>query len=187
MHLLLVDPDADRLAQALGGLAGLDVTPVASVSAARAYLAGTSFGAVAMSARLDGSADLAALASRLGVVHGVLTYSATEAQNLSDVLGARLGISQASGPAATLESDEVRDTLVALRDEIGRVAHDLANPLAVVMGSAQLGAEMARALGADASLTQAFADVETGGRQLSDRIAQLGALRARLDRLIGPA
>ena len=74
-----------------------------------------------------------------------------------------------------------REAHVGLRAEIGRVAHDLANPLAVVAGNAQLGAELALALGADASIGKAFEDIEEAGQVLAERLGQLAALRARLD------
>ena len=185
LHLLLVDPDADRLADALSALDGLDATPVATAASARAYLAGTAFDAVAVRAGLPEADTLPGLAARLGVARGVLTYTDAEAPDLAAALGPRLGLSaRVSAPGAPADRDEA---LRALRDEIARVAHDLANPLAVVVGNAQLGMELARALGADAALGQAFADIEAAGRQLSERTTRLGALRSRLDALIGGA
>lgn len=187
MHLLLIDPEAERLAAPLAAL-DVDVTPVATASAARAYLAGTAFDAVAVRDGLDGAADLADLASRLGVRLGVTTYTPAEAQDLGAALGPRLGVSPRSATDRVppdVPPDAAREALVALRDEIGRVAHDLANPLAVVVGNAQLGLEMARALGADAALGEAFGDIEAAGRQLAEQTAALAALRARLDGLIG--
>ncbi len=73
------------------------------------------------------------------------------------------------------------EALSALRDEIARVAHDLANPLAVIAGTAQLGREMA----ADTETAEAFADIEAAAGILAERLADLAALRRRLDGLIG--
>ena len=171
-------------------LAGLDVTPVETATAARAYLAGTRFDAVAARADLDGLAGVADVALAFGVPHGVVTYRPGD--DLAAVLARRLGldvrdvrapaVDSASDPAVRESENGMREALVALRGEIGLVAHDLANPLAVVVGNAQLGAELARAL--DASLGEAFADIEEAGRELSRRIGRLADLQARIDALL---
>jgi signal transduction histidine kinase len=191
VHLLLVDPEADRLAGPLAAeLPGLDVTPVATVAAARAYLAGTRFDAVAVREGLDGAGGLDALAAGLGVRGGVHTYGPDDAADLPGALGPRLRLvpaAPASGPPAVAPGAlpaDVRAALADLRTEIGRVAHDLANPLAVVAGNAQLGAELARALGADPAIERAFADIDEAGQTLAARLGQLAALRARLDAFV---
>ena len=193
VQVLLVDAEADRLSPSL---AGADVTPVASAEAARAYLAGTRFDAVAVRAGTPGHEALDAVAERLGMAR--LTYGDAEAADLEGFLAPRLGLAlrpasvaagtEAPGPVAL--ADGWREELRALQHEFGQVAHDLANPLAVVVGNAQLGAEMAHAFGADEALLQAFDDIEAAGNELSERIGRLAALRARLEALAngaGPA
>ena len=196
VHVLLVDAEAARIAPSL---AGADVTPVASAEAARAYLAGTRFDAVAVRAGTPGHEALDAVAERLGTTR--LTYGDAEAADLEGFLGSRLGltppadalpaIAAPAGRAAPVaRTDGWQEDLRALQRELGQVAHDLANPLAVVVGNAQLGAEMAHAFGADEALLQAFDDIEAAGQELSDRIGRLAALRARLEAIAsgaGPA
>lgn len=189
LHVLLVDPEAERLAPSLRALDGLDVSPVTSAMAARAYLAGSAFDAVVASADLPGLDGVAEVARTLGVSRGVLTFAADERDTLAERLGPRLGVARRAGgavlpQAAAPDAEALRETLRGLQAELGRVAHDLANPLAVVVGNAQLGAEIARALGADESLGQAFADIEEAGHALSDRIGQIAALRTRLETLL---
>jgi hypothetical protein len=190
VHLLLVGPEADRLAGPLAAaLPGLDVTPVATAAAARAYLAGTAFDAVAIRHDVDEGESLRALAAGLGVAR-VHTYRPGSPASLAADVGPRLGLAplvvappapRGVAPEGGALPADVREALVGLRAEIRRVAHDLANPLAVVAGNAQLGAELARALGADASIGKAFADIEEAGHTLAERLAQLAALRARVD------
>ena len=180
-HVLLADPDAVRLAEHLEH-PGMSVTPAESGAAARAYLSGSAFDAVTVRAGLDDG--VAAVAEGLGVprVHTHTSDAELEAWAES-VFGAERGPS-VSAPVPVSSGTEpgaVQTVLVALRSEIGRVAHDLANPLAVVMGSAQLGREMTD----DAEAAQAFADIETAAAVLAGRLADLSALRRRLDGLIG--
>ena len=189
--LLLVGSESARLAETLASDGGPDVTSVDTVAEARAYLAGTAFDAVAVQAGLEGAEALGALAAGLGVPRGVLVFG--DAADLAARLGAHLGralapatpLSPAAAPGpADVPSgipDDVRAALDGLRDELARVAHDLANPLAVVVGNAQLGAELARVFGADEAIGQAFADIEDAGGALAARLGQLAALRARLD------
>ena len=118
--------------------------------------------------------------------HGVLTYGPESAPDLAAVLGSRLGLAAGSPAAphasvADAPATDLRAAIDGLRTEIGRVAHDLANPLAVIAGNAQLGAELARALGADEAIGQAFADIDAAGQVLAARLGDLAALRARLD------
>lgn len=183
-HLLLVGLEAERLA-ALCARAGLVATPVASAAAARAYLSGGAFDAVAVQAEMG--EELAELAAGLGVPR-VCSYASDA--DLAAWADAAFG--QADAPRSAdspvvpvppdVPPDAVREALVALRAEIVRVAHDLANPLAVVMGTAQLGRETA----GDAETEQAFADIEVAAGLLAERLADLAALRLRLDALVGP-
>ena len=188
VHVLLVGPDAESLGEALGTLLDVDVTTAATATAARAHLSGTAFDAVAARADLDGLASVAEVAEALGVPHGVLAYGPGD--DLAAVLASRLSLTartdRAPGPdpAGRDAPDDMREALAALRVEIGIVAHDLANPLAVVVGNAQLGAELVRALALDAALGDAFADIEEAGQELARRIGRLASLQARLDALL---
>jgi len=196
VHLLLVGPEADRLAGPLAAaLPGLDVTPVATASAARAYLSGSRFDAVAVRHDTDGGEKVREVAEGLGVAR-VLVYRPGSVAALAADVGPRLGLAPlvaaprapraprgAAPEGAGLPAD-VHEALVGLRAEIGQVAHDLANPLAVVAGNAQLGAELARGLGTDPAIGQAFADIEEAGQTLAARLGQLAALRTRLDALL---
>ena len=185
--LLLVGPDAAALAGPLAAaLPGLDVTPAAGADTARAYLSGSHFDAVAVRHDTDGGDDLRALAAGLGVAQALI-YRPGSAAALAADIGPRLGlaplVARPAAPVAATLSSDLRVALDGLRAEIGRVAHDLANPLAVVAGNAQLGAELALATGADPAIAQAFADIEHAGQTLAARLADLAALRTRLDGL----
>ncbi len=179
VHVLLADPDAERLAERLGR-PDVELTPVATAAAARAYLSGSVFDAVAVQERLDDG--LSALAAGLGVPR-VFTFDTADALErwVDASFGQKGGIATAVRAAADPATGSVQEELAALRDEIGRVAHDLANPLAVVAGTAQLGREMAT----DAETAEAFADIEAAAGVLAGRLADLAALRLRLDGLIG--
>ena len=181
-HVLLVDPAPDGLPGALADLPGLDVTPVATLAAARAYLSGSAFDAVAVRQGVDPDGSLRALVAGLGVMGEVVEYGDPAA--LRAVLAARFSLQLAPAaetavpePAAEAVGDL---SLAALRADLARLAHDLANPLAVVVGNAQLGSEIARATGADTSLVQAFADIEEGAAEIGRRIGAIATLRARL-------
>lgn len=169
------------------------MTTAGTATAARAHLSGTAFDAVAARADLDGLAGVAEVADALGVPQGVLTYQPGD--DLAARLASRLSLPARGAPEVAADPAErdspdgtrealVREALAALRVEIGLVAHDLANPLAVVVGNAQLGAELVRALALEAALGDAFADIEEAGRELARRIGRLAELQARLDALL---
>ena len=166
--VLLVGPDAQAWAERVDA----DATAAADVEAARAYLAGTVFDAVWVQDGLpvDG---LRELRDALG-----LSTPVEPVGSLAELAG-RLGREEA--PAG----DAVREALVGLRDEMSRVAHALNNPLAVIAGNAQLGLEVGAALGVDPDVTRAFAEIQTAATDLGDLFAEVAALRARIDRLLG--
>ncbi|HEX8298056.1 MAG TPA: hypothetical protein VF594_02755 [Rubricoccaceae bacterium] len=177
-HVLLVDPVPDEPVEALAVVPGLAVTPVTTLAAARAYLAGSAFDAVAVRTGADPDGSIEALAAGLGLTSRVVAYD--DAVVLRSVLAAHFGIRPATDLPAAAASESGGLDVEALRAALGRVAHDLANPLAVIAGNAQLGAEIARATGADVSLIQAFVDIEEAAAELDRRIGGLAALRARL-------
>ena len=185
-HLLLVDPDA-AAADALAGTPALDVTVARSITAARAYLAGSTFDAIAVREDLDPDDALGALAAGLNVPGAVVRY-ADIPELVAHVGSSTTATASPPQPVAGAQATgapEIHDALAALRAEIGRVAHDLANPLAVIAGNAQLGAELAGDVGSDGLLAQTFADIGEAAAELERRIADLGALRRRIDALAG--
>ncbi len=75
VHVLLADPDAERLAERLDR-PDVTLTPVVTAAAARAYLSGSTFDAVAVQAGLDDG--LAVLAAGLGIPR-VFTFDTADA------------------------------------------------------------------------------------------------------------
>ena len=176
LSLLLVAPDADALVdRVLQTAPALDLTAAASDTAARAYLGASAFDVVAVSAALpdEQAESLAALARSLGRPTRLL--KGAPADGLAAWLAERIG-------GAPVESAEQTN---ALLDEVGaelsRIAHALNNPLAVIDGNAQLGLELARALGADASITAAIEDIQRGSRELASLFAEIAGLRTRIE------
>lgn len=172
MHLLLVDPDAERLAETLAAHTSARLTAAGSAAAGRAYLGGTVFDAVLVRAgALD--VDVRDAAARLALPTPL--YTVADAASVRAWLAAHAPAAGAA-PAATSASAD----LEAVRDEIARIVHALNNPLSVVLGNVQLGAELARATGADASVAAAFADAEEAAHRLHALFGEIDALRTRL-------
>lgn len=185
MLLLLVDPDAPavaaRLAPLLDGHPDVSVTPALNAVAARAYLAGASFDAVAV-ARADEAALLRALVEALGQPAVVHVY-AGEA-DLAAWLGRRLGV-PVGRPPETVAPDTAREALVEVRNELARLVHALNNPLSVIAGNAQLGRELALATAADAEVVAALESIDEAATALGGLFSEVSALRVRLDRATG--
>ncbi len=188
MQLLLVDSDAAAVAERLAPLVPhARVTPASSAVAARAYLAGGAFDAVACHDASD-AATLQALADVLGLGVAVQTYA--EERDLANALAPRLTPSPETAVGAPDEAPrrladaDVRAALEAVRDELARLAHALNNPLAVIAGNAQLGREIALATGADAEVTQALESVDAAAGTLGAMFREIGALRTHIVRLL---
>ena len=189
MHLLLVDPDAEPHAARLAR-PGLDITLAATLLEARAYLSGAAFDAVTV--------RQGPMADPLGRVHqslglGSLFHVHADPDALEAWVDRRVaptGLSPAP-PDATRPAPpdagggDADGTLPALREEIGRIVHALNNPLAVIAGNAQLGAEMGRVLGVDPSLVSAFEDIGDAATRLGGLFDDVRALRSRIDALEG--
>ena len=178
--LLLVAPDADVLVdRVLQTAPGLDLTAASSDTAARAYLGATAFDAVIVSASLDDAADaLAALAESLGRPTRLLRGAPSD--GLAAWLDARVG-----GSAPVADAEQTNDLLDEVGAELSRIAHALNNPLAVIDGNAQLGLELARALGTDDSVVAAIEDIQRGSRELASLFAEIAGLRARIEQATG--
>ena len=175
MLLLVVGPDAEAAVAQLASVA--EATPARARLAAEAYLAGASFDAVAIADGPDADA-LATLAGRLGA--RVVRYATADdlVQRFAPLPAAR------SEAAARVDPTDARETLVALRDRLTELAHTLNNPLAVVVGNAQLAREVARATGADPDVLAALDGVEAGAHALAGLLGELAELRRSLDGLV---
>ena len=174
--VLLVHPDADDWLQPLAPSA--DVTTVETAQAARAYLAGTAFDLVLVGADVEGAEVIGALRDVLGLSTAVETVADAAA------LAERLDASAAprTSPTTAASGAAPENMLEGVRDELSRVAHALNNPLAVISGNAQLGLEMAGALGTDASIVEALQSIQVAAGELEALFADVAELRAWVDR-----
>lgn len=181
VSVLLVGPAAADWAAAIDPDEA-DVTAAESQTAARAYLAGTTFDAVLVQDGTPDAAALRALRDVLGLAAPVETVGSAR-----DVL-AWVGRQQdGAGPGVPPSEGAVREELGALRAELGRVAHALNNPLAVIAGNAQLGLELAAALGTDEGVVETLEGIREAAAELAELFGEVSALRARVDRIVGPA
>lgn len=172
VSVLLVGPHAEAWADAVAPDLAY-VTPTASAAAARTYLGGTTFDAVFVEE--EGGADALRL---LRDVPG-LAAPVQPVGSLEDVLRWVRGDGPA-GPSGGADTGE----LLALRQELSRVAHALNNPLAVIAGNAQLGLELAAALGADEGVVETLENIREAAARLEGLFSEVGALRARVDRIV---
>lgn len=178
--VLLVHPDA---ASWIEGHTFRDaVTPTADARSARAYLAGTAFDLVLVGAEVEGAEAIGALRDVLGL--------STPIERVADAAQARarLGAPDASElatlPASGSASSGERGAsgLDHIAEELGRVAHALNNPLAVIAGNAQLALEMAGALGTDESIIESLQAIDGAASQLQALFSEVAGLRAAVDR-----
>ncbi len=167
--VLIVGPHATAWAERVPPAAA-EVTAAPTQAEARAYLGATAFDAV-LTQDPDDVGPLRALRDVLG-----LSAAVEAAGSLDDV---RAWLGDGAAP-----SEGWRDEMVALRNELGRVAHTLNNPLAVIVGNAQLGLELAAATGADAGVVEALENVSEAASDLADLFSEVSALRARVDRVV---
>ena len=171
--VLLVHSDAEQWLDALPALPA-DVTTAATAKEARAYLAGTAFDVVYVGPGVEGAEAIGALRDVLGLATRVEPIAGP------DALAGRL-----AGPAPAASDADATAALEHLRGELGRVAHALNNPLAVIAGNAQLGLEMARATGADASVADALETIGAAASEMERLFSEIAGLRARVDRALG--
>ena len=182
--VLLVGPDAPAWAAAVSP-EGVSVTPAHTIAAARAYLSGTAFDAVYVQEGAGPVDGLTALRDVLG-----LSTTVEAVRHLDDVRsrlgGAAGGAEGGAAGGAPPEGAGVRDALEALRAEMGRVAHALNNPLAVIAGNAQLGLELSQAVETDEAVVESLRNIAEAAGDLQALFREVAALRAEIDRLLGP-
>ena len=171
--VLLVHPDAEQWLGLLSTL-NADVTTAATAKEARAYLAGTAFDVIYVGPGVHGAEAIGALRDVLGLSTRIESVASP------DDVAKRLG--EAGGAAG--EGEDLVAALKAIRGELGRVAHALNNPLAVIAGNAQLGLEVARATGADESVVESFETIGMAAADLGRLFSEVGGLRARVDRAL---
>ena len=174
--VLLVGPDAPAWADD-PALAAANVTAAETVADARAYLAATAFDVAYVLPGAGPTEGLAALRDVLGLSLPI------EPVGTLDDLRERLA---AGRPQVALD-DETRALLEGLKGELGRIAHSLNNPLAVITGNTQLGLELASAFEADASIVESLQSISEAAGTLEALFADVAGLRARIDRLLGHA
>ena len=174
--VLLVHPDADRWLAALPD--SVDVSTAATATEARAYLAGTAFDAVFVGADVEGLDAIRALRDVLGLSTPVESVASPEV--LADALD---GNGKGRGGGA----DAGRAALEEVRGELSRVAHALNNPLAVIDGNAQLGAEMASMIPTDGTIVEALVAIRDAAAELEALFSDVAALRRRVDRALEEA
>ena len=158
----------------MGGSGSPPESAAETVADARAYLAGAAFDAVYVQAGVQPVEGLAALRDVLGLMLPILTVN--DLEGVREHLGGDDELEDASAVRAALED---------LKAELGRVAHALNNPLAVITGNAQLGLELADALAVDESVTESLRNIAEAAGDLEDLFGEVAALRARVDGLLG--
>ncbi len=177
--VLLVHPDADRWLEEAPN-SSIEVTTASSAMEGRAYLAGTAFDTVWIGPDADASGRIEALRDALGLEVEIEHVEVADVERrLRDDTG------NESAEEESERSSVVRKSLVEVRDELSRVAHDLNNPLAVIAGNAQLAAEMARAVPTDETVVEAIASIQQAAGELEALFADVAALRRLVDRAIG--
>jgi signal transduction histidine kinase len=188
MHdLLLVAPDADHLARTCAP-GPCRITPASGLPTARALLSGHRYACVVVSAGEDGWLDeIRDLVGRLGGGTEVIALEGSDPAHLSGLLrelaSAENGAlpPEPTAPASAPRPGSTDALLGSLRDDMAHVVHALNNPLAVISGNAQLGAEIARSLAADASIVEAFVEIEAAAQQLGGLFADVTRLRLRIE------
>lgn len=75
------------------------------------------------------------------------------------------------------KTESAQEVLTSLEKELGRMAHALNNPLAVVSGNAQYALELSRALEVESEVTDALKDIDEAGERLRGLLQQLDAIR----------
>ena len=191
--VLLVDPRADVLV--LEAPHGLAVTAATSDTAARAYLAASTFEVLVVGASMPAGtgAALAAVSASLG--HAVRLVEGAPQTGFADWLRAQVpvGTPRAEAPtseatAASAVATSARDAEVAALEsvsaELARVAHALNNPLAIIDGNAQLALELSRAMGVDPMVVSAIEDIQGGSQQLAGLFSEIADLRVRIDQAL---
>jgi signal transduction histidine kinase len=72
-----------------------------------------------------------------------------------------------------------------LRLALGRVVHDVNNPLAIISGNAQLLGELSRVCDFDGDVSKAIKDIEEASVELASQMSRLSALREEVCQATG--
>ncbi|MEM8558655.1 MAG: histidine kinase dimerization/phospho-acceptor domain-containing protein [Bacteroidota bacterium] len=86
---------------------------------------------------------------------------------------------------ASGEIGHLRGLMRALCTEVGRVTHDVNNPLTTISGNAQLLGEIGRAMELDPMLMQAIDDIAMASQQLTGELDKLTRLKQHLRQHVG--
>lgn len=81
------------------------------------------------------------------------------------------------GALASLDAADLAARLRRLSDEVGRLYHDVNNPLAVISGNAQLLLEIGNAEGLSSDVMEPVADIEVAAQRLVEVLQRLVRLR----------
>ncbi|MEM6327620.1 MAG: histidine kinase dimerization/phospho-acceptor domain-containing protein [Bacteroidota bacterium] len=205
--ILLVHPGASALSEAMeAAVPGLRVTPCDTLFAARAHLVGTPFDAVLADARLSDGEGWSLCAMDVEVppllVRTNRTDDRTEAEQagaalafvslpdprvLAAVVAWHLAIPLAPPPTEAPEppSADGHVSLQEVANELARLTHAVNNPLAVVVGNAELAKELLRAAPDDEMLPGSLSDIETAAKDLVALVDEIHVLRRRVDAALG--
>ncbi len=84
---------------------------------------------------------------------------------------------QTTAHDAWADDTERARRLAIIRASIGRVHHDLSNPLSIITGNAQLFLEIASMMGLDDDLVQPVRDIEMASERMAELLDQLTQLK----------
>lgn len=199
--ILLVHADASALAGAIrDAMPELTVRPAESLVAARAYLVGTSFDVILAQAVLADGPAVSLLELDVHVppliVRADSLHQRTEAEHagadlafaaephpvvLAAVLADFVGLGAEVDDLVDEGEDREGDELQTVADELARLTHALNNPLAVIVGNAQLIRELYAMDPADEMVPSSLADIETAASELVALVDEVKALRRWID------
>jgi CheY-like chemotaxis protein len=87
--------------------------------------------------------------------------------------------------AATGEIDHLRGLVRALCTEVGRVTHDVNNPVTTISGNAQFLVELGKMSGMDEVMLKAAEDIQAATQQLTAELEKLTRLKEHLRQHVG--
>ncbi|HIG76204.1 MAG TPA: hypothetical protein EYQ24_16985 [Bacteroidetes bacterium] len=204
LRLLLAHPDADALAPAMeAAAAGLAVTPCDTLVAARAHLVGTGFDGVLAADTLSDGPTASLLELDVHVPPFLVRVDDATAQAEAERAGAALAFVAAPdprvlaaialwrleptveasdpSPAAPAEAAGQSEALREVSNELAHITHSLNNPLAVIVGNAQLARELYAAAPEDAMLGESLVDMEAAAKELISLVEDVQAIRRRIE------
>ena len=205
-ELLLVDPDADRLATDVQAAEPrLRVAPATSLAAARAHLSGSAFDLVLAASPLPDGDPLQLFELGIAVPPVVVRAATAERAREAERGGAWMAVAAppdarliaalalwhapreaAAAPEppaapAPLGGEDAVAVLRSTRDALARVVHESNNPLAVVSGNAQLARELLNAAPGDPAIAASLLDIQDGADAIAALMAEVTALRREVE------